>query len=118
MSRHIKTGVNGEAMAAAWFQNRGFTVLHRNWRHGHCEIDIVATKGPCLHFIEVKTRTSLRFGFPEQAVTPAKLKKIMKAAEQYLEENTGYKRVQYDVLSITLLPGHEPEYFYIEDVYV
>ena len=50
------TGRLGEETAARWLLDHGFTLLHRNWRQGHYELDIVAARKGTLHFIEVKTR--------------------------------------------------------------
>jgi putative endonuclease len=118
MAKHIETGKQGENEAAGYLQQRGYTLLHRNWRHQHCEIDIIATRGPKLHFIEVKTRTTLAYGHPEESVTPAKMRKIMKAAEEFLYRHPQYKQVQYDVLAITRLKGVAAEFFLVEDVYL
>ena len=49
------TGRQGEEAAARWLLDHGFTLLHRNWRQGHYELDIVAARKGTLHFIEVKT---------------------------------------------------------------
>jgi putative endonuclease len=118
MATHLRTGQYGEDLAAAFFIGRGYSLLHRNWRHGHCEIDLIALKAGKLHFVEVKTRKSLRYGHPEASVTPAKLRKIMKAADEFLHHHPQYTKVQYDVLAITQLPGKPVEYFLVEDVYI
>ena len=54
------TGRQGEEAAARWLLDHGFTLLHRNWRQGHYELDIVAARKGTLHFIEVKTRRNRR----------------------------------------------------------
>ena len=54
------TGRQGEEAAARWLLDHGFTLLHRNWRQGHYELDIVAARKGTLHFIEVKTRRRRR----------------------------------------------------------
>ncbi len=111
-------GKEGELLAAGWLQQNGFALLHRNWRHGRCEVDIIATRENVLHFIEVKTRRSTRFGEPEESVSRAKIRHLLKAGAAYQYEHPQWKRVQYDVLSITLLPDQPTEYFFIEDVYL
>lgn len=118
MANHNRLGAEGEALAAGWLQQEGFALLHRNWRHEHCEIDIVATRGPVLHFIEVKTRRSVRFGEPEESVGRGKIRHLLKAGAAYQYEYPQWKRVQYDVLSITIVDNEAPEYFFIEDVYL
>ncbi|MFM9908090.1 MAG: YraN family protein, partial [Chitinophagaceae bacterium] len=84
MASHNETGKKGEELAAAWLEESGFCLLHRNWRHSHYEIDIIATKSNKVHFIEVKTRSSNRFGFPEESVSDKKIENLMQAAEEFL----------------------------------
>jgi putative endonuclease len=117
MAKHIAIGKKGEALAVAFFKQKGYTILETNWRHSHYELDIIASYAGVLHIIEVKTRTSTKFGHPDESVTPQKFNKILEAAEAYLFLHTHWKRVQYDVLSI-LLHKEEPEYFLIEDFYL
>ena len=116
MSRHIDTGKAGEAIAAQYMADKGYTILHKNWRHGRWDIDLVCVKDKVLHFIEIKTRTSTAFGNPEERVDRKKLRNMMDASEEFLETNPGWPRIQFDVLCITL--GDVPDYFLIEDVYL
>jgi len=118
MASHNELGKEGEELAAKWLSEHGYTILHANWRHSHYEIDIVATKGKFLHFVEVKARKASRFGGnPEDSVTKKKFKNLQKAADEYLFLNPGSDWIQYDVLSITL-NGNEVEYFLIEDIFL
>jgi len=118
MAQHLETGKKGEDLAAAYLKKQGFTILHNNWRHSHYEIDLIATRDTVLHFIEVKTRISLDYGLPEEGVTRKKIRNIVKAGVAYQYEYPGWKRVQYNVLSIVLNPPQPPAYFFIEDVYL
>jgi putative endonuclease len=127
MAAHNDTGQQGEELAAKWLKKNGYELLHRNWRHSHYEIDIVATKarpddpfgrGKFLHFIEVKCLNAPTFGNPEDSVTKKKFKNLQKAADEYLFLNPGHKWIQYDILSITLHRNKEAEYFFIEDVFL
>ena len=119
MAEHNELGKEGEEMAAKWLTEKGFTVLHRNWRHSYHEIDIVATKGKFLHFVEVKARNASPYGgHPEDSVTKKKFKNLQKAADEYLFLNPGYQWIQYDILSITLYRNKEPGYFFIQDVFL
>lgn len=115
MAKHLETGKTGENLAATWLETNGFTLLYRNWKHSYYELDIIAEKQGCLHFIEVKTRTTQTFGFPEEGVTVHKLERLMNAGEAFLEQNSQWKRIQYDILSI-YLTAKGAEYFLIEDV--
>ena len=58
MAVHNQLGKKGEDMAEAYLLQIGYQVLHRNWRHSHYEIDIIAIKNEVLHFVEVKLRSS------------------------------------------------------------
>jgi putative endonuclease len=113
---HHDTGKKGEDMAAEFLQQQQFTILHRNWRHAHYEIDVIATRNKVLHFIEVKTRSSLLFGYPEDGVSRKKLQNLLNGAQAYMSKHPGWREVQYDILSITLLRNKSPEFFFIEDV--
>jgi len=117
MATHNKFGSDGEGLAAAWLEARGYEILHRNWRHSHYEIDVIALKNKMLHFIEVKCRNH-SIGFPEDSVTKKKFRNIKKAADEYLFLNPGYKWIQYDILSINFYKDREPEYFLLEDVFL
>ena len=74
MSTHITTGKSGEDLAAMYVELKGYTVVERNWRSRRNEVDIIASEKKLLHFIEVKTRTSLDFALPESKVKCPKLR--------------------------------------------
>ena len=76
MASHNELGKEGEELAAKWLSENGYSILHTNWRHSHYEIDIVATKGKFLHFVEVKARKASPFGYPEDSVTKKKFKNL------------------------------------------
>ena len=86
MDTRWKLGQNGEELAGDYLMKHGFRILHHNWNlHKGCELDIVATKDNELHFIEVKTRSKVTplTGEPEQAITDAKLRNIVRAIYRY-----------------------------------
>ncbi|HEX2534910.1 MAG TPA: YraN family protein [Chitinophagaceae bacterium] len=116
MTRHLRFGQQGEQLAAQYLIESGFTVLHRNWRHGRYEIDIIALRGQRLHIIEVKTRSTAAV-YPEEAVTRKKFGHLLQAADEFLYRHPEYRHVQYDILSIRLLRGN-PEFLLLEDVYL
>lgn len=118
MAVHNILGKEGEDLAEAYLLQNGYVILHRNWRHAHYEIDIIALKGDKLHFVEVKMRTSKRFGLPEDGVNKTKFQRLLNAADEFLYQHRQYKHVQYDVLAITKLKDVPVEYFFIEDVYL
>jgi putative endonuclease len=118
MAMHNDLGKEGEQMAIKWLQEKGYEILHLNWRYSYFEIDIVAKKGEKLHIVEVKARNGNQFGNPEDSVTKKKFKRLQKATDEFLFLNPGYKWIQYDVLAITLYNYKEPEYFLLEDVFL
>lgn len=111
------TGEKGESLARKYFSDRGYDILETNWRHGHWEIDIIASRGDVLHIIEVKTRTSHTGGYPEENVNRKKLLTLMKAAEVYCGMQPRWRQLQFDILAITL-EADRAEFFLLEDVYV
>lgn len=117
MKHHLKTGKEGETLAAEWLAAGGYEILFRNWRYAYYEIDLIAIKQDVLHFIEVKTRKNNRFGYPEEAVDRKKLQRLMHAAEVFLSQYPRYKRVQYDVVSVQWFPQQTPQIMLFEDVY-
>jgi putative endonuclease len=118
MAHHNKTGTTGEAMAVRYLGEQGLDLLHLNWRYSHWEVDIIACKDSILHFIEVKTRRTKKFGHPEEAVSKKKIRNLINASEEYLYQHPQWKRIQFDILSITILMNEPVEYFFIEDVFL
>ena len=118
MAKHNLLGADGEILAAKWLTDRGYTLLHRNWRHSYYEVDIIASAKNILHFIEVKTRSNKKFGEPEESVDNKKINNLMKAGAEYQFLHPEWKRVQYDVLSITIDQNNDAVYFFIEDIYL
>ncbi len=118
MAHHNKTGSSGEDMAAKYFVEKGYTILHRNWRHSHWEVDIIASANNRLHFIEVKTRRSKTFGHPEDDVGRKKIINLINVAEEFTNLNPQWKLIQFDVISISIEKNKEPVFFLIEDVYL
>jgi putative endonuclease len=118
MASHNELGQQGEELAEVWLKEKGYEILHRNWRHSRYEIDIVALKNKMLHIVEVKARKASPYGYPEDSVTKKKFKNLQRAADEFLFLNPGHKWIQYDILSITLYKNKEPEYFLIEDVFL
>src|ERR1700712_731644 len=102
MAIHNQTGNHGENLAAEYFIKKGYEIIHQNWRHKHWEVDIIASHNNMLHFIEIKTRTSLKFGHPEESVDKKKIRFLIDASEEFLFQYPQWKRIQFDVLSINI----------------
>ncbi len=117
MSKHNETGINGENIAANFLLNNGYTILHRNWCHGKKEIDAIAQKEGLLVFIEIKTRTSFDFGFPEEAVTLKKQNYLKVAAEAFLGNNPQFLKIRFDIISVLLEKGTVKEIVHFEEAF-
>lgn len=111
------TGFLGENMASCYLQEKGFIIIARNWRYKHLEIDLIASHKERLHIVEVKTRSSLLFGYPEQMITPQKMQFLKNAAAHYQYQNPHWKWLQFDVIAIYKKPTNEWALNYFEDVY-
>jgi putative endonuclease len=116
MAEHLRTGAQGEQLACQYLERKGFAILHRNWRNGRNELDIVAQDGRFLVVVEVKTRSTDHHGFPEESVDGAKARRLMRAADDLLAELGSDLELRFDVVSITLSTP-EPAIFHIPDAF-
>lgn len=93
--------MQGEQIATDFLVNKGYRILKRNYRHSCGEIDIIAFKQGIMVFVEVKTRTSLRYGTPEEAINKSKIHHIKSTAMGFLSEfNISFKEIRFDVIAI------------------
>ncbi|MDO4870157.1 MAG: YraN family protein [Bacillota bacterium] len=99
-------GQIGENAAADILMAKGYTILKRNYRCKHGEIDIIAEKYGEMSFVEVKTRQSYQFGRPCEAVSEEKKRHIRKTARCYLDElrAKGYipRRYDFQIVEVTI----------------
>jgi len=117
MSDKIKRGAQGEQMAAEYLIQNGYEIIARNYRHKRSEIDLIVQRDNWLIFVEVKTRTNVSFGHPEEAVDEAKVTKVMEGAEHYIFANDWKGPVRYDVIAITMRKNGAHEIKHIEDAF-
>ncbi len=98
----------GEKKAQDYYETSGYSILYKNYRTPFGEFDIIVSKNSEIIFVEVKTRTSLAFGRPEEAVNKDKLRKIRKGIEYFLLQNKNkVKDYRLDVVSLILSSGGE-----------
>ncbi len=97
---HNELGKWGEALAANYLAKNGYEILQRNWFFDKAELDIIAQKGEILVICEVKTRNSDFFGDPQDFVTPAKIKHLVKAANEYIVSNDLDVEARFDIIAI------------------
>jgi putative endonuclease len=94
-------GQKGEDIAATFLRKKGFIILERNYHCKYGEIDLVVKKKGFLVFVEVKARSSMDFGTPEEAVTPAKLEKIIATGYFYQSQHQDAPQaMRVDVIAI------------------
>ncbi len=105
MTDKIKRGNDGEIRAAAFLEEKGYQVMERNYRYKRSEIDLIVKKGDWLVFVEVKTRASSAYGFPEEFVDEKKEVKILEGADHYLAESNWQGKVRYDIVAISIVRG-------------
>lgn len=100
-------GRYGEEAAAELLRRKDYVILERNWSCVFGEADIIALDEDCLVFVEVKTRNSIEYGFPEEAVTSKKRARYERIASAYLDCYDGPDaRVRFDVISVQGLAGN------------
>jgi putative endonuclease len=107
MNARTALGKKGEDLTVQYLLKKGYTLLERNWRFRHKEVDIIATDGHDLVFVEVKTRSSEWFGTPEEAVDDKKQRYLMDAAEAFIRIRKLDTNIRFDVVSIILKPGYQ-----------
>jgi putative endonuclease len=101
-----------EGMAQQYLSKLGYEIKDTNWHYGHLELDIVAKDGDELVIVEVKARTGLRYEHPSEAVTNAKIKRIVEAADAYIIERDLDVETRFDVITVVFFKqGHELEHF-------
>lgn len=115
MAAHNELGHWGEDIAAEYLQRKGYTIVERDWRSGHRDIDIIAIDGRTVVFVEVKTRRNRMFADPEQAVDYRKLHNLRLAANHYIKYRHIDHEIRFDVIVVVGVPGSQPEVEHLAD---
>lgn len=102
---NTEKGKEGESLAIQWLIHEGYSILEKNWRNRHLEIDIIAQKNQEIIFAEVKTRFSKNWGAPWEAVNAKKRRLMMAAAEVYIQTHKCKLDPRFDILSILITGG-------------
>ncbi|WP_080777359.1 YraN family protein [Chryseobacterium phocaeense] len=100
MATHSDFGKIAEDLAAEFLLKNGYTILVRNFRFQKSEIDIIAEKESLIIIVEVKARSTDAFMLPQEAVTKAKIKSIVSAANYFMEEFNKNQEVRFDIISV------------------
>ena len=102
MAAHNDLGNKGEALAKDFLLLKNYTILEENWRYGKAEIDLIAMYNEVLIFIEVKTRSTIAFGKPEDFVSAKKQNMVTYAAPRYMEKINHDWAIRFDIISIVI----------------
>jgi putative endonuclease len=116
MARHNELGEIGEQAAVEYLQKHGHQILARNYRFGKGEIDIISKDADCVVFVEVKTRSTEYFGYPEQAIDKKKISLLKSVAEEYIYQFKVDGPVRFDIISIVAMPNTNKVY-HIKDAF-
>ena len=100
MAEHNDLGRIGEEKAVSFLEANGYEILETNWRYDKAEIDIIAKKENNLAVIEVKTRSSLDFGLPQDFVKPKKIQLLVKAINEYVVSHDMDVTIRFDIIAI------------------
>ncbi|MGN7800914.1 YraN family protein [Leifsonia sp. 22587] len=102
MAQKDELGRRGEQVAADWLQERGYMLVDRNWRCPSGELDLILRDGSTMVFAEVKTRSSLEFGHPFEAITARKAARLRRLAAAWCREREpGSTGVRIDAVAVT-----------------
>ncbi|HEX4814372.1 MAG TPA: YraN family protein [Nonomuraea sp.] len=106
MATKDELGKQGEQLAATYLQAKGMTIIDRNWRCRHGEIDIIAEEGPALVVVEVKTRSGRSHGTALESVSAVKLARLrMLAAKWLATQSRTFDAVRVDVIALERFAG-------------
>jgi putative endonuclease len=117
MSKHNKTGVNGELIAEEFLKKKGYIIMFKNWRSGHHEIDLVVQTRDIVVFVEVKTRSRAMLSFPEESVTAKKKQNLRTAAGNFAEQYPQYRNYRFDIISVLMQNGQPGEVVHFEEAF-
>ncbi len=100
MADHNELGKLGEELAVEFLRKEGYAILETNWTFHKAEIDIIAQKENILAIVEVKTRSSLDFGLPQDFVKPKKIQLLVKAVNEYVISKDLDIDVRFDIIAV------------------
>lgn len=117
MAIHNDTGKAGEKAAVQFLIENGYEILAENWIYGKAEVDIIALHSNTLIFIEVKTRSSVAFGLPEEFVDAAKQKRLVRAAQAYIDLRKHEGEIRFDIMAVLLTQDEKFDITHIKDAF-
>lgn len=105
MAQHNELGKKGEELAVDFLLKNGYDVIERNYVFQKAEVDIIAQKKDILAVVEVKTRSTIDFGNPQDFVKPKQIKNLVKAIDEYVTVNDLDVEVRFDIIAIVKEKG-------------
>jgi putative endonuclease len=100
MAQHNELGKKGEQLAVDFLLRNGYEIIERNYRFDKAEVDIIAKQKDVLAIIEVKTRSTIDFGNPQDFVKPKQIQRLVKAVDEYVNVNNLDVEVRFDIVAI------------------
>ncbi|MFP9097605.1 YraN family protein [Flavobacterium sp. RHBU_24] len=100
MAEHNELGKEGEKAAVDYLQKQGYTILRTNYVYQKAEIDVIALQGNVLAVVEVKTRSTLEYGLPQDFVKPKKIKLLVMAINRFIEEEGLDVDARFDIIAV------------------
>lgn len=116
MATHNELGKKGEDIAVEYLIEQGHLIIARNFRYYKSEVDIISRNANTIVFTEVKTRSTDKFGYPEEAVGLKKKQKLQEAMDYYLAENNIKEEARFDIISI-VINSNNTALHHIEDAF-
>mgnify|MGYP006192974199 CR=1 FL=1 len=116
MAQHNELGKLGEELAVDFLQQNGYEILETNWTFQKAEVDIIAQKENTLAIVEVKTRSTIDFGLPQDFVKPKKIQLLVKAVNEYVVQNELDMEVRFDIIAIHI-EGNQLNIEHLEDAF-
>ena len=106
MAKHNELGKKGEQLAVTLLEKKGYLIVERNYRFDKAEVDIIAQQKDVLAIVEVKTRSTVDFGNPQDFVKPKQIKNLVKAVDEYVTVNNLDVEVRFDIIAIVNNGNH------------
>ena len=100
MAQHNELGKKGEQLAVDFLLKNNYDIVERNYRFDKAEVDIIAKKEDILAIVEVKTRSTVDFGDPQDFVKPKQIQRLVKAVDEYVTVNSLDVEVRFDIIAI------------------
>ena len=117
MAVHNDLARKGEELAKSYLEKNGYEILDENWVSGKAEVDLIVYKEGIMVFVEVKSRSSVAFGQPEEFVQKAKQKQMEIASLAYIEIMNHQNEIRFDIIAITFRKDSTYILNHIEDAF-